>query len=685
VIAKKAEPGTFSLVRLTGNLLVARDMEDSRDKNEEKDNNVEKNDNEEKERMETKEDGGDMEVHGGEVIPDRELWQEVFAATKKKLHLFQPSKSHTAVMPDGDSQDGSQKTAVKIADKLQQQATNVDAESNSRVSSVASVHSQGTVGTRKDKGRDTTNFIRHISPPAAAAEYSSGLTDLEGLPSAHHSGPQALSLSRQTYHQVDPLALKGAWRVAHNNAYRLNRSGGDVEQELNEGDISAIDDVRAGTHNGYRDGAEEAIVLWTEGDLVEDPALVEGKVDRPQRRIFVGLGMVVVLILVISVSVGVTVSKRAAAPQASAGPTPSPTLAPTFEAFKITPAKVNEWLNSTKLSNVTILAMNQTGTPQNRAYQWLTSADHLPIPDDVDPLHRMTQQFALATLYYATGGDNATGWSNQGEWLVGADECGWLGCSCKRGQGSWVLQSLTLRANGLAGPLPVELSLLNRAEILDLSENDLYGSIPADLGTIVSLQSVSLSNNSFTGTIESELFQLTGLSSLKLEYNQLTGTIASEIGQLTKLTALEIWTNEDLTGSLPTEFGRLTGLTRLWMISSKFSGPRLSGPIPAELGNLTSLTSMIMSGYQFSGTIPSDLANLSLLDEINLSRNELTGTIPSELGRLSKLGQLEVSYNTGLMGEIPSEVCTLMNQNTLTVTISCDDADLTCACDCDCG
>jgi hypothetical protein len=431
--------------------------------------------------------------------------------------------------------------------------------------------------------------------------------------------------------------------VGQNTAYRLNRRGGDDEYEFNERRVSAGGDVRADSSssssvdNGRREEAEEAIVLWTEGDLVEDPDLVEGKVDRPRRRIFAGLGMIMVLILVISVSVGVTVSKRASAPQASAGPTQSPTLAPTFQAVKITPAMVEEWLNNSKLSNATISAINQTGTPQYRAFQWLASPDHPAIPDAGDPLPRMTQQFALATLYYATSGDNASGWSNRNEWLVAPNECEWLGCSCQRTNGSLVLQSL------------------------------------------------SLNNNSLTGTIASEIFQLTGLSSLSLDNNKLNGTIATEIGHLTKLTNLEIWNNEDLTGTLPTELGYLTGLTRLWMLSSKFSGPRLSGPIPTELGNLTSLTNLIMSGYQFSGTIPSELASLSLLDWLNLARNELTGTVPSELGQLSKLGQLDVSSNTGLMGYIPSEVCSLMNQNTLTVTISCDDEDLNCTCRCTCA
>jgi hypothetical protein len=60
------------------------------------------------------------------------------------------------------------------------------------------------------------------------------------------------------------------------------------------------------------------------------------------------------------------------------------------------------------LPNYTIAALDDSYSPQYKAFQWVTTAasDHvLPVTED-DQLARMTQRFALATLYYATDGTN---------------------------------------------------------------------------------------------------------------------------------------------------------------------------------------------------------------------------------------------------------------------------------------
>jgi hypothetical protein len=452
-------------------------------------------------------------------------------------------------------------------------------------------------------------------------------TASSGLPPADTG---ALNLSRQEHIEPSP----GAYRVT---------PGRSVER------ASAVDSRSDGTNDESFQGdrvnfppppplnqqTSDARTILIEADLVTEERellsmLVEATPINRKRQIAC---ILIAVLVVIAIIVGVVVGLLNRPPSSS---TP---------AFAPLPVSLESILPSS-----TIERLEDTSSPQYLAFKWATEQDTVPVNDlpydGQARLERMKQRFALATLFYATGGERSWEWKEN--WLnTTVAECYWTGIFC------------------------------STVHIEDAGSNTCRGSDR--------LVALSLSNNSLKQTFPVEIGLLTTLSSLNLDYNQLTGTIVTEIGQLTALTNLEIWNNEDLTGTLPTELGRLTGLTRLWMLSAKFSGPRLSGQLPSELGNLIALTNLIISGYQFSGTIPSKLGSLSLLDWLNLARNELTGTVPSVLGRLSKLGQLDVSFNTGLLGDIPSEVCTLVDRNTTTVLISCDDEDLSCACRCACA
>jgi hypothetical protein len=64
-------------------------------------------------------------------------------------------------------------------------------------------------------------------------------------------------------------------------------------------------------------------------------------------------------------------------------------------------------------------------TPQGKAGTWLLISD----PASVDPCTYPTllQRYALATLYFATEGDD---WIDNTEWLLGEHECNWEKVSC---------------------------------------------------------------------------------------------------------------------------------------------------------------------------------------------------------------------------------------------------------------
>lgn len=67
-------------------------------------------------------------------------------------------------------------------------------------------------------------------------------------------------------------------------------------------------------------------------------------------------------------------------------------------------------------------------TPQGMALRFLLNDDAL----QVDPciVATVTQRYALATFYFATGGAD---WKDNYDWLSSADECEWYGVTCTDG------------------------------------------------------------------------------------------------------------------------------------------------------------------------------------------------------------------------------------------------------------
>ncbi len=58
---------------------------------------------------------------------------------------------------------------------------------------------------------------------------------------------------------------------------------------------------------------------------------------------------------------------------------------------------------------------------------------------------------------------------------------------------------VTLRENGLQGPIPAEWGQLTQLRVLDLAGNELTGFIPAELGRLGELQELQLQDNRLTG------------------------------------------------------------------------------------------------------------------------------------------------------------------------------------------
>jgi Leucine-rich repeat (LRR) protein len=336
----------------------------------------------------------------------------------------------------------------------------------------------------------------------------------------------------------------------------------------------------------------------------------------------------------------------------------------------------------------TLQNLENTRSPQYRAFEWIL--DHYQLLGLLDPQNdelylRATQRFALATLYFAMGGE--VSWNSSSRWLsIDDDECSWHGCccddvtSCISGatEETGTLKWLDLSDNGLMHSLPKEIGLLTSLRWFLMSNNTISGSIPTELGLLSSLVGLQLDLNALTSTLPTQLGFMTKLLFLDISQNELLGSIPIELGQLTELRALSFESNQ-LTSTIPTQLGLLTRLTGLWMYENAITGSmppelgnlfellelnirsnRLNSTLPTQLVLLTNLMGLSLSDNHLTGSIPTELGQLSALTTLYLDSNRLTGSVPTELGELSSLEDL-VLYSNQLNSTIPSQLGNLAN------------------------
>jgi hypothetical protein len=212
-----------------------------------------------------------------------------------------------------------------------------------------------------------------------------------------------------------------------------------------------------------------------------------------------------------------------------------------------------------------------SGTPQNRAFEWLVNVDPAQVcpGDTLD----VVQRYVLALLFYSTGGEN---WNECGggvspclddvPYLSAQNVCSWYNTLCDEPDGNLIeirlgtfnyntedlflpiRYNFTHRTayvtfirsptdnNNLVGVLPEELSAVATLKKLDFDNNGLLsGAIPATLGDLNQLEVLDFRSNMFSGVIPSAIGNLQVLDTLQLDSNLLTGTLESRIGDLSVL------------------------------------------------------------------------------------------------------------------------------------------------------
>ncbi len=322
--------------------------------------------------------------------------------------------------------------------------------------------------------------------------------------------------------------------------------------------------------------------------------------------------------------------------------------------------------------------------PSDAAFQaWLEGIANLSLPTSCEN----ADMGVLVTLYNVTDGPN---WTRGEGWLSDADLGNWYGVTVNA-QGR--VTGLSLANNGLSGPLPGELGLLDQLTELHLAVNDLSGPVPENLGRLTLLNELDLRHNRrLRGALPADMTGLSRLESLRLDGTDLCVYPDPEMlawlegiaeggafhhCQVSERDALAAfyaatngpgWVNnagwneavllEDWHGLKVDYLGRV--------IAIELPGNRLAGPFPRELGALSNLEILNLSENELTGSIPPGLGDLSNLARVFLRENRLTGPIPPELGRLTNLLQLTLQENR-LSGPIPPELGDLDKLELLTL------------------
>ena len=253
--------------------------------------------------------------------------------------------------------------------------------------------------------------------------------------------------------------------------------------------------------------------------------------------------------------------------------TRAPTLVPTDEA---TPAPTPFIVN---LPDFTLIAVKEDpDSPQAQAYQWLRNDPNITAYSESKGIQRM----ALVTFCYATAGED---WNLKSNWLsYDIDECSWQNKANLTGGedpfdfGEVIVTSsvaggsvcdmdgnmleLVLTANGLAGVLPKEISLLTSLRRLDIAKNEVGGTIPSEIGAMSSLQELVINENKLTGALPSEIGLLASLEIFICTRMDITGTLSTEIGSMASMREFQILATQ-VTGSIPKEIYNMQNLTYL--------------------------------------------------------------------------------------------------------------------------
>lgn len=484
------------------------------------------------------------------AVEGETLWNEIQRVRRKLLRSFQTTEESS--------------NSSTISSRLRQGETTIPTADD-----IGSAYGTSHVG-------DRTLAPRGANLGSPTLESSSVQVERPGIePGAYRVRPQG-RIRRQT--------RRGSRRIDAARDEDSDSEGDGDDDEGDDGGVSVPErstehsqSVATGSTLPYDAGPVVAVPIYEE-DFKPSIVAQATPLRRKVRKLACTLLIVVLTVIGIAVAIALTTQSNN-----SGGGSEGPTSAPTSAIPLNMSVLLGQFFDG--LPAVTAAAVTMENSPQSRAFQWLDTSIQLNSTffqqeSEKSILSRMTQRFALATLYFATSG--RTEWTNSTNWLsASVDECTWSGCMCSSGPG---LLSLILPGNELDGTVPLEVSLLAPSlTLLNLGSNTLKGPLPSQLGSMSTLQQLYLGSTELNGSIPTSFGLMTALIHLDLSQNALKGAIPTTLGNLPSLSTLRLNDNS-LTGKVPSELGLATSLKTL-----QVSGNNLSGVFPSEICALDGL------------------------------------------------------------------------------------------------
>jgi hypothetical protein len=262
-------------------------------------------------------------------------------------------------------------------------------------------------------------------------------------------------------------------------------------------------------------------------------------------------------------------------------------------------------------------------SPEQKALAWVIEKDPLRLVPDNDAMRfRLTQRYALLTLWFQTDQSSTTSefaWRNAAGWTTAENECVWAGVTCDNDN---VVTEIALKDNNLHGRIPPDIGLLDRVHFLSLDDNKLTGPLPTSIGRMSRMSSFWLDDNRLTGTIPTQVgLWGAAMGSFWLEGNSITGTLPTEIGAWVSITEFYVHENA-LSGTIPTEIGRWQEIYRFTVQVNKFRGT-----LPTEIGRWSPGPYYFnVRGNQMTGTVPSSIGvNWTEIETARFENNRFAG------------------------------------------------------------
>ena len=216
----------------------------------------------------------------------------------------------------------------------------------------------------------------------------------------------------------------------------------------------------------------------------------------------------------------------------------------------------------------------------------------------VDP-----DRFALEGLYNAANGPD---WFRNGGWLTDAPLSEWYGVEV---DGRGRVSEVVLSFNGIDGPIPPELGMLDMVRALDFSFNRLEGPIPPEFGRLKMLERLDFTYNDVK-RIPPELTTLPRLRTLILYGTGLEGQLPAELADLPELRDLDLSLN-DFTGPAPSRYFDMPHLANLALAFNS-----VTGSLPEDIGSISTLEGLDLTSTAMSGTLPLSLTEIAGLDSL---------------------------------------------------------------------